>query len=555
MTFIVRTLKKSMKTLKFLANNIYVKFGLFPLLVFFVIFCLLTFPAITQFSSHLYGDQTDALIHVWNLWHVDKSVSNLQSPWHTNDLQFPSGTTLLAHTLNLTNSLLGILLMQFLSITQTYNLLVIFAFTSSGLTAFILAYYFSRSYWPSIVGGFIFAFSGYQMLHIGSHLNLNSIQWIPLFLLFWHIMLQSPRLRWALLAALFLIITFYTELYYFLYCVLAAVIVTVVFVLKKRSPAFLLNKDYLQSFGLFLWSVLIFTGPFILNFMRQGKADPFWGSHEPLSYSADLFGPFMPGFLKSWYGRGLVTGEGVGETCIGLTVLGLLAYTAIRRKKFGDKFPLSWFVIFFTFLVFSFGPFLQIGNKAVGLTLPYKYLEQIIPGMDVSGVPVRMIVMVTLAAAVIVSMALANIVEASGGRFFILLALSVFILVEYWPAQQFRPSLLEIDEYAQVLAALPGNEAVFDDRSVYLTLLYQTVHERPIYYGMVSRLPTSVYKQNLLLEQAFVEGNLDILCKNGFRYVAVDRNFMIPGAELIYSGKKSVLFDLDSYSDFCDSRF
>lgn len=532
-----------------------IRFGLLPLIVYFAIFIFFTYPSIYQFSTHLYGDQQDSLVHVWNIWHVDKTISAHQPLWHTSDLQYPSGTTLLAHTLNLTNSLLGVFFLKFLTIFQTYNLLIILIFVSSGLCAFFLCYHFSESYWPSIIGGFVYAFSGYQMLHIGSHMNLNAIQYIPLFILFLHKLLIDPKKRWAVLAAIFLVLIFYTELYYFLYSSLALFLFISAYAYQKRNISFFKTKDYLIAFGIFFGIIIALTGPYIILFLYQSRIDPFTGAHDAVRFSTDLLAPVMPAFLKNWYATKMKLGEGVGESFIGYAVWGMIIYVLVKRKDLGKRFPLPFLVIFFAFLVLSLGPHLHVVNKDLGAFMPYRFLSKLIPGMSVSGVPVRMMLMTFLAASVIVSVGLAKIMEKGRWRYLVLALIGATIFIEYLPAQTFTPSQAYIDPYVLALKDLPGKEAVFDSRSLFTPLLYQTIHGRPVFGGLVSRIPQSVLIQNRFLEGSFLKGNFNVLCESGFRYLAVNKNVQITGAEPILSSDQTSLYDLKTFSESCRNRF
>src|SRR4029078_53006 len=118
-----------------------------PLLVYLVCFYLLTFPQLHQFSTHYFTDEGDGLVSVWNLWWTNKAITELhQSPWHTTFLYYPYGTSLLPHTLNPFNGLLAIILLRLMTQAQAHNLIVIFTFVASGVTAFFLAREFTKSF-------------------------------------------------------------------------------------------------------------------------------------------------------------------------------------------------------------------------------------------------------------------------------------------------------------------------------------------------------------------------------------------------------------------------
>ena len=114
----------------------------FRSLLYLVIFCLYTYPLVLDFSTHFFADQGDGLQNVWNIWWVNKAVTQLhQLPWQTSYLHYPNGVSLLGSTLNPFNGFVGIVLLPFLTLVETHNVIVIFSFVLGGVTTFWLAYY------------------------------------------------------------------------------------------------------------------------------------------------------------------------------------------------------------------------------------------------------------------------------------------------------------------------------------------------------------------------------------------------------------------------------
>src|SRR5207244_12860073 len=105
------------------------KLGVLPALFYFTRFIVLTSPLIRRFSTHLFADPWHGVVFYWNLWWVNKAVTDLhQSPWHTSYLNYPFGVSLLPHTLNPFDGFVAILLLRFLTLIQAYNVLVFFSF-------------------------------------------------------------------------------------------------------------------------------------------------------------------------------------------------------------------------------------------------------------------------------------------------------------------------------------------------------------------------------------------------------------------------------------------
>lgn len=271
------------------ARSSFVRLSLLPIALYFAGFVLLTWPAICSFSSHFFGDQLDGLQNVWNLWWVNKAVAELQqSPWDTTWLHYPHGTTLIGHTLNPFNGFVGIPLATVLSPTQVYNLILTMAFVSTGLFAFWLARYLNGSYWPSIVAGFAFTFSSFHFAHAQGHLNLASLQFVPLFLLVWLRLVDGPTVTRGLLAGLTLGLLVLCDYYYTLFCMLTAGISLIwsLPVLQRR------HSLPLASFAV---TALLCVGPVVGRLLWINAHDPLMGAHPVEMFSTDLPSLLVPG--------------------------------------------------------------------------------------------------------------------------------------------------------------------------------------------------------------------------------------------------------------------
>lgn len=78
-----------------------------------------------------------------------------------------------------------------------YNVAVLLSFLLSGLTMYLLVYYFTGSWWGGVASGVIYAFCPYRMAHLGGgQLPLLGTQWLPLAL--WGIEQWLREKRWAM---------------------------------------------------------------------------------------------------------------------------------------------------------------------------------------------------------------------------------------------------------------------------------------------------------------------------------------------------------------------
>ena len=491
-----------------------VKLGVLPALFYLTSFIVLTYPLIRRFSTHLFADPWDGLVFQWDLWWVNKAVTELhQSPWQTSYLNYPFGVSLLPHTLNIFNGFVAIPLLRFLTLVQVYNVLVIFSFAACGVTAFLLAHYFTRSYWSSLFAGFVFTFSSYHFAHMEGHLNLVSLEWVPLFVLCWYVLMVRPGITMAIAAGIVLFAVILCDYYYFFYCSLISVIIFAWYGLHTKNAGFFLERKYLVSLTVFLGVVLATSGPLVISLLLLNSADPITG-HNPLNNSMDALAPFIPGshwrfanLTRFYWGR-LPGDANENSVYLGWAVIFLLLYVW-RRRPAVPSLGL-WFFIVFCFGVLALGPVLHVWGAAYSVVkLPYAILEKAFPPIQASGVPVRMMIISTLAASVLCAVALA---EASRGslREQLFAALVIVILVvEYLPKPRIS-SALPVPKFVSILKTKPGNGAVLDTVSDPFQIMYhQTVHEKPmaLAYSVLSRTPHSVAMKGEELKRLIENGD------------------------------------------------
>ena len=132
-----------------------------------------------------------------------------------------------------------------------------------------------------------------------------------------------------------------------------------------------------------------------------------------------------------------------------------------------------------------------------------------------AGAPVRMVVMVTLAASVLVAVAVRDLRPSRAW----LAGLTLLWFVEILPAPlpQREPA---VPRHIEALRDLPDG-AVMDLRYSHTrALYYQTVHGKPMAFGYVSRVPESVSRRAQEIRRLWREGNVhDLRRAYGIRYI------------------------------------
>jgi len=526
MDSIVGEVTKAIKPARY--GSVLVKMGVAPLFCYLFFFCVLTYPAVTRFSTHYFADGDDGMQNVWNIWWVGKAVTRLhQSPWHTTFLHYPYGITLLGQTLNPFNGFIGILLSPLLNQVAAHNVIVTFSFVVGGLTAFLLAYYLTHSYWPSLVAGYIFTFSPYHFAQAQGHLQLVSLEWIPLFLLLWLILLDKPSIRLAVTASVVLFLVMLCDYYYFFYCVLAGVIICAWYFWQRREELMLLWPRLLKALSIFCLVTVSTSGVLAGALLLSNSRDHLTGAHSTNEFSLDLFAPFIYGghwrfaSLTSAYWSHLP--GNIHESCVylGFAVIVLMTVAWLKARSMGERRLGLMYVLLVFFIVMALGPRLHILRHQISfIPLPYVALVRILPFLRLSGMPVRMMVMVSLSAAVISAFGLRYLMSGSSRTRLAAGILVGALFVEYLPAP-IPLSDFPIPEYVRVLKGLPGSEGVLDTVSLpTLSLLYQTVHEKPLAFGYVSRLPESVAAQDAdVVSLVKLDDYEHLYSKYHFRYV------------------------------------
>jgi hypothetical protein len=379
------------------------RFGMYATVTAFYLLMTigLTMPLVFSFTSSVpAGSVEDRYQNFWNFWWVGRATGNFQNPFETNALFFPYYTgganptvPLYLHTLQLLNCLVVLPLTALFGIAASYNGLILFAFTLSGLGAFLLAHKLTANFWAGLLAGLVYAFS---VSHFGSVTtsitNIMSIQWLPFFawaLLVWQ---EKPSLKRVLFAGLFLALVAYTDWYNTLYLLFFAGF----FYLVTAFP-----RNWLKPLwgvgGAVLFGILLASPAFIGAFLTLKS--PIFAAQldetRDLRASktlAELLNPLtVEGFLV-WFGL--------------LIGLALLFGGRERRKP-----AIFWLGFFGLAHLLSLGPKLQIEKvnnlpNPTDIPLPYALLK-LIPGASVMRAPDRFDIPAQLALAVLMALGLA----------------------------------------------------------------------------------------------------------------------------------------------------
>jgi hypothetical protein len=531
-----------------------------PLLIYATLFFIFQPHYLLNFSNGFFLDNGDGFQNVWNIWWVNESAGQSGSnPYFTTMLHWPHGTSLLPQTMNIYNGLVAIPLMNFFgfSLIQAVNVAVLSAFLLAGVFMFWFIYKLHKNYWVSIIAGALFTFSTYHFAHGIGHLQLVSLQFIPLFLLAFWTLIEKMRYRYAPLAAGALFLVMLTDYYYLFWCIILGAMYVGWQLLRKELK---ITRQNIKVTGLFVITSALLILPLIIPLLLLNKHDPLTGSHDATQFALDPLSIFVPG--GSWYWNSLTDWhwthlEYMAETSVflgfGLLGVGLYAFymTFFQNKQFKAPSWLNfWWIVILIFGIMSLGPRPTLfGKTAHFFPLPYAVVEKIFPTLKLSGMPVRWILIVLIAGIVIVSYVLSrlNLKTVRG-----VVLLFIFVVVSMIDLRPIKLPLTNPQEYSQdyvyVLKDLPYG-AVLDDgaRSGAEQLFHQTIHEKPMVFGYVTRTPQSVETKSFLIYADIAEGRPERLCSiHKLRYYTTPafRPMKFGNFPVIYNDGNTLIYDL-----------
>lgn len=480
-----------------------------PLLLYAFGYCLLTWPAMLHFSTHFLCDEGDGMQNVWNLWWIRDAAERGLHPWWTDRLFAPYGVTLLGQTLNPVNGILGYPLQAFLTLPQTHNTLVVAAFVLTGWSMFQLALASSGSYAGSLFAGAVLTFSHFHFAHAIGHMQLVTLQWLPLFLLaFWRLVESGGFWRGVGAAGALLLVAL-SDWYYLLYCVVIGAALVVREALFRHGVAKWVRGPGLAGFAAFGVVAGATTGVLVFRLLWVHRGDPFLLAHDPAGHGLDLLGPFVPS--ENWrfaewtapYWRGLAPlARSESSAYVGWVAL-LCAFCALRAvRRRGLWF---WCGIAVSAYLLALGPRLHaFGAFHSWLSMPYSWLEALVPPLRLSGMPVRFVIVTQLGIAVLAAHGLMPLLRDVVRVRALWPVVALVFAFETWPSVQVLSGTLA-PSVVYRLAELPEGvvHGLADDASeMTYGLYYQTIHGKPVTLGYVSREPSSLQPHRKRLAEA-----------------------------------------------------
>lgn len=328
-------------------------------------------------ASAYIGSGPDPTLMMWSLVWWPHALLHRINPFLTDLIWSPTGFNLAwATTLPALSLIVSPITLAFGPVVS-YNLLCILAPALSSWTAYLLCRRITRAFWPSVVGGYVFGFSSYEIGHMLSgqlHLASTFIPPICVYLVLVFVDGQIGRLAFTLLLALSLCTQFLisTEIFATM-TVFGAMAIALAGLLFPREIRHRLLSAGVCVIGAYALAA-VFLGPYLYYVFAFGV--PGAPIFSPETYSLDLLQAVIPtpvtlvghrtfetltaGFVgNDWENGGYV---GIGLILV-LVLFGSRFWRQARGKLLLATLMLIWLA--------SLGPVLHFAGAA-SLPLPWK---------------------------------------------------------------------------------------------------------------------------------------------------------------------------------------
>lgn len=286
-----------------------------------------------------------------------------------------------------------------------YNVLALLAPALAATTAFLLARSVTGRFGPSLLGGWIFGFSSYELGHLLGHLPLAFVGLVPLvpYLVLRRHRATIGRRRFVVLLALLLAVQFLIVTQIFFSLVLVGSVGALVAWALYRRAALRTTIEAASSVAL----SLLLVSPVLVYAAVSHAAAP---ARSPFAESADVLNFFLPTH-RTWLrppGSDAVAAHYTGTGAelgayLGVPFLVLLALAALRRPRTRARLLLT--TLFAAAVVLSLGTRVKIAGTVVGIG-PWTVLARL-PVVG-SALPVRLTLYTSLFAGLLVALALAD---------------------------------------------------------------------------------------------------------------------------------------------------
>jgi hypothetical protein len=355
---------------------------------------------VTHPQTAVVGDEgADKTLYMWAFAWWPHALRALHNPLDVTVAWMPHGFDLGLGTAGGGLALLAWPIASVGGLVLAYNVLALAAPALGATTAFLLCRSVTERFGPSLVGGWVFGFSSYELGHLLGHLPLAFVALVPL--VPWLVLLRARgvlgRARFAGLLAGVLTLEFLIVTQVFFSLVLVGAVAAVLARVVVGRSTLRLAAESAVAVGL----ATLLVSPILVYAVAAHAAAP---ARSPFAESADVLNFVVP-TRRTWLHTGATdaiaarftgTGAELGAY-LGLPLLVLVVLAARRHRLLA--------VLLAAVAVLSLGTRVKIAGAVVGVG-PWAVLARL-PVVG-SALPVRLTLYASLLAGVLVALALAE---------------------------------------------------------------------------------------------------------------------------------------------------
>jgi hypothetical protein len=442
-------------------ERVFDRFGCVAL-VFYTAISVFVFARslLPDFADSYVGQGPDPSLFIWSLVWWPHAIAHRLNPFLTHAIFAPAGVNLAWRPQSPLASLLVSPITVFFGPVVAYNILFLASPPLAAWTAFLLCRHIARSYWPAILGGYIFGFSAYMLGHtLAGHLNLVLVFAVPLAVYLVALWLEGALkpLKFVALMGLTLAVqfTFSVEIFATM-TVFGAMAIVLALAFTEGETRRRIGRMLVPVASSCVFAALLVSPCLYYMFAYPELRGPVWSLE---AFSADVLNFLIPtetsalGHLPVANSISLRFPGNIFErdAFVGPALLAVIAAYAWRhwRQPFGKLLIDSLIII----CVLSLGPFLHFGGHLSG-PLPGK-LFAALPAIE-KALPVRFMMYAFLIIAIITSLWFTTSTASNPMKYTAAAAIVLFSLPNfssrYWASKVDTPAFFLRGLYRQYLA-------------------------------------------------------------------------------------------------------
>lgn len=370
----------------------------FVLLLYVGLTALFLFPLSIELGDHV-PDWGDPLENAWVLaWNAHQLVHDPLQVYNAN-IYYPFPNALAFSESQFASSVLALpIFFATGNAILAYNVVFCAAFVLTGFNMYLLALDVTRHRAAAILAGAAFAFWSYPLNHL-SHLNLVTLQYVPLVFFALRRALRSAGWKYALMFGISFTAQALSSWYAALMTGLGIVLYAIYFVAAQRAQV---NRRSVVQLALCLIPCLLLVGSVALPYFQVSRA---YGLERTLD-EAQVFAARPSTFLtvpsqNRLYGNLLETNNSEalfpGLVVSALAVMGLASRRPAQERAF-------WLLLLLVFGLISFGPNIELSPEIQIPSPVYRVLYEWLPGFQGTRAPARFFVVGMLGLCVLAAM-------------------------------------------------------------------------------------------------------------------------------------------------------